>query len=102
MGLNPKEFGLHSLRFGGATAATNAEVPDRMFKRHGRWLSENAKDGYIKDKHDHLTSPLSQWHGDWRSKVYRKLQDIFWSLHNLSEHNSVILFLGVNLVFSSQ
>ena len=26
-----------------------ASVPDRMFKRHGRWHSENAKDGYVKD-----------------------------------------------------
>ena len=50
VGLNPKEFGLHSLRSGGATAAANAGVPDRIFKRHGRWLSENAKDGYMKDK----------------------------------------------------
>ena len=24
-------------------------IPDRMFKRHGRWKSENAKDGYIQD-----------------------------------------------------
>ena len=27
----------------------NAGVPDRLFKRHGRWRSENVKDGYIKD-----------------------------------------------------
>ena len=33
----------------GATAAANAKVPDRIFKRHGRWRSENAKDGYVKD-----------------------------------------------------
>lgn len=26
-----------------------AGIPDRMFKRHGRWQSENAKDGYVKD-----------------------------------------------------
>ena len=50
MGLNSKEFGLHSQRSGGATAAANAGVPDRIFKRHVRLLSENAKDGYIKDK----------------------------------------------------
>ena len=31
-------------------AAANANVPDRCFNRHGRWKSENAKDGYIKDK----------------------------------------------------
>lgn len=47
--LDTKRFGLHSLRSGGASAAANAGVPDRMFKRHGRWCSENAKDGYIKD-----------------------------------------------------
>ena len=52
VGLDPKEFGLHSLRSGGAIAAANAGVPDRWFKCHGRWLSENAKDGYIKDKLD--------------------------------------------------
>ena len=49
IGLNPKLYGLHSLRAGGATAAANAGVPDRLFKRHGRWRSENAKDGYVKD-----------------------------------------------------
>jgi len=26
-----------------------AGVPDRLFKRHGHWKSENAKDGYIDD-----------------------------------------------------
>ena len=56
VGLDAKLFGLHSLRSGGASAAANAGVPDRWFKRHGRWLSENAKDGYIKDKlEDRLT-----------------------------------------------
>ena len=50
IGLDPKMFGLHSLRAGGASAAANAGIPDRWFKWHGRWLSENAKDGYIKDK----------------------------------------------------
>ena len=50
IGLDPKEFGVHSLRSGGATAAANAGVPDRWFKRHGRWVSENAKDGYVKDR----------------------------------------------------
>ena len=49
VGLDPKNFGLHSLRSGGASAAANAGVPDRLFKRHGRWKSENAKDGYVKD-----------------------------------------------------
>ena len=49
LGLDPKQFGLHSLRSGGASAAANAGVPDRLFKRHGRWRSENEKDGYVKD-----------------------------------------------------
>ena len=38
------KISLHSLRSGGASAAANAGIPDRLFKRHGRWASENAKD----------------------------------------------------------
>ena len=34
---------------GGATAAAVAGVPDRVFKKHGHWKSENAKDGYVED-----------------------------------------------------
>ena len=49
LGLDPKLFGLHSLRSGGASTAANAGVPDRLFKCHGCWHSENAKDGYVKD-----------------------------------------------------
>ena len=49
LGFDPRVFGLHSLRAGGATAAANAGIPDRNFKRHGRWRSENAKDGYVED-----------------------------------------------------
>ena len=37
LGFPTKLFGLHSLRSGGATAAANAGVNDRLFKRHGRW-----------------------------------------------------------------
>ena len=44
LGYPPVEF-----RSGGATAAAAADVPDRVFKRHGRWRSEKAKEGYIKD-----------------------------------------------------
>ena len=44
-----KQFGLHSLRSGGATAAAQAGIPDRLLKCHGRWCSESAKDGYVKD-----------------------------------------------------
>ena len=49
IGLDRSRYGLHSLRSGGASAAANAGIPDRWFKRHGRWRSENAKDGYVKD-----------------------------------------------------
>ena len=52
LGMDPLQFGMHSLRAGGATAAANAGVPDRLFKRHGRWRSESAKDGYVKDSVD--------------------------------------------------
>ena len=49
IGLDKSKFGLHSLRAGGATAAANNGVKDRLFKRHGRWKSEKAKDGYVED-----------------------------------------------------
>ena len=38
LGFSSGDFGLHSLRSGGGSAAANA-----------RWKSENAKDGYVKD-----------------------------------------------------
>ena len=43
---------LHSFRDGEATSAANAQVPDRCWKRHGRWQSETAKDGYVEDSLD--------------------------------------------------
>ena len=49
LGIDKSKFGLHSLPAGGATAAANAGVNDRLFKKHGRWRSENAKDGYVKE-----------------------------------------------------
>lgn len=51
-----KKYGLHSLRSGGATASVVRGIPDRLFKRHGRWRSESVKDGYVKDP---LTDRLS-------------------------------------------
>ena len=55
-------FGLHSLRAGGASAAANAGVGDRLFKRHGRWKSDQAKDGYIKDNLESLLSVSKSLH----------------------------------------
>lgn len=49
LGYDPSLYGTHSFRAGGASQAANVGVPDRMFKRHGRWRSESAKDGYVKD-----------------------------------------------------
>ncbi len=49
IGKDVTEFSLHSLRSGGATAAANRGVKDRLFKRHGRWKTETIKDGYVKD-----------------------------------------------------
>ena len=49
LGLSLEEFGLHSLRASSATAAAYAKVLDKCFKGQGKWKSENAKDGYIKD-----------------------------------------------------
>ena len=52
LGLDIKKFGLHSLRSGGATAAANGGVTDRLFKKHGRWRTDKAKDGYVKEDVD--------------------------------------------------
>ena len=53
------KYCLHSLRSGGATIAANNGVKDRLFKRHGRWTSESAKDMYIKDNvHERLSVSL--------------------------------------------
>lgn len=43
-------LGTHSLRASGATDAANADgVSDRCIKRHGRWKTDLAKNGYIDD-----------------------------------------------------
>ena len=60
-------IGTHSLRSGGATAAANAGVPDGLFKRHGRWASESAKDGYVQDS---LSSRLTVGFKGFRYLVF--------------------------------
>ncbi|KAJ8304451.1 hypothetical protein KUTeg_018034, partial [Tegillarca granosa] len=45
-GINRKQTRFQA---GGATAAANNGVSDRLFKRHWRWKSEKAKDMYVKD-----------------------------------------------------
>ena len=46
------KLGLHSMRSGGATAAANSDINDRVWKRHGRWKSDSSKDGNIVDSVD--------------------------------------------------
>lgn len=53
LGYEKEKFGLRS---GDATLAANSGISDRLFKRHGRWKSETAKDGYVKDSLDALLS----------------------------------------------
>ena len=36
VGFNWKDYGLHSLRAGGASLAANKGILDRFFKHHGR------------------------------------------------------------------
>ena len=52
IGLDQSKFGLHSPRSGGATDAAEAGIEDRLFKIHGRWKGEKAKDSYLKESID--------------------------------------------------
>lgn len=47
LGLDPDKYGTHSGRRGGATRAASVDIADRLFKEHGRWRSERAKDSYV-------------------------------------------------------
>jgi hypothetical protein len=50
LGLDPDLYGTHSGRRKGATGAAATDVPDRLFKQHGHWRSERAKDLYVVDR----------------------------------------------------
>lgn len=51
LGFDAKDYGLHSLRSGGATAVinnnTSKAVSERLLKLHGRWKTDEAKDMYV-------------------------------------------------------
>ena len=49
IGPDPSKFGLHFLRSGGAIMAANNGVSDRVFQRHGRWRSVQARNLYVED-----------------------------------------------------
>ena len=56
LGLDPKVYGLHPLRTGAASVSAIQGTVDRLWKRHGRWASEKAKDGYVSDDLKHRLS----------------------------------------------
>jgi hypothetical protein len=66
IGCDKSMFGLHSLRSGGATQAANKNGSDRLFKAHGRWRSENARDGYVQDS---LTATLYPYQKIWAYNI---------------------------------
>ena len=43
------EYGLHSLRSGGSSAAINGGISERLVGKHGRWKSGYSRDRYLKD-----------------------------------------------------
>ena len=47
--VEPGHYCLHSLRSGGASAAINNGVSERLIGKHGRWKSGFSRDRYLKD-----------------------------------------------------
>jgi hypothetical protein len=50
------EFGTRCMRVGGASAAAEFGVPDRLFQKHGRWVTERIKDRYVQEDIEQLLS----------------------------------------------
>ena len=55
-GIHPDGLGTHSLRSGGATAAANAGVADRLIQRHGGWRCATSQHCYIEENLSDLMS----------------------------------------------
>ena len=53
-GLDASQFGIHSLRSGGASAAAALGILDRLFQRHGGWRSVKARNSYVEESLDSL------------------------------------------------
>ena len=49
IGLDPKHFSTLSMRSGGATAAAEAGIEERLLQKHGRWSLASYKDKYFVD-----------------------------------------------------
>ena len=63
IGKDPTQYGEHSGRRGGATAASEAGVSWIDLKRHGRWASDSAPQRYIeqtKKRKNRVANALSQ------------------------------------------
>ena len=54
--LDKTQFDLHTLRSGGAMAASNFGINDRLFQKHRRCRSEKVKNGYV---HENLRALLN-------------------------------------------
>ncbi|CAI7876261.1 unnamed protein product [Closterium sp. NIES-53] len=54
VGLGEQQLGTHSFRKGAATVAANIGVPEKIFKRMGRWRSDTAKEMYVTPHIGHL------------------------------------------------
>ena len=55
LGLDSNEFGLHSLRSGGASQEARSGVSGRVWRRDGGWRSVQSADGYV---HESLENTL--------------------------------------------
>lgn len=51
IGEDKNKYSLHSLRSGGASAASNSDsaLEERLIMAHGRWKRISSKDGYVKN-----------------------------------------------------
>jgi len=88
IGLNPKQYGLHSLRSDGASAAAAAAIPDRLLMRRGGWHSESAKNMYIQETEETLLRVSG--HSDFRMHL-----DHFLSFSNVNFGNlNFLLFFN--------
>ena len=59
VGLDPREFALHSLRIGATTDAFQNKVPKRFIDRQGRWKNKKSKLRYARDSMDEFASALT-------------------------------------------
>ena len=84
--LDPKLYGVHSLRAGGASAAAALGVPDRLFQRQGGWRSERSKNNYIQESMESLLTVTNTiqarelirhlWLNFHLVQIYQTLSDI--------------------------